>query len=420
MIVQVKFARHPIFFRGFKSRGVSLIELLVSMALGLVIVIAIGIVYIGAKGSFKSQNALSVMQENARYAFEFLGNDIRMAGLSGGPSDSSVSQPLGWVDQKNLKNFPLRGFKDTVSTFPTFPVSRPKLIGDALTVIHVDSDNETVLDTTVGANPSVSGVFTLANWPSTAPAIGELWVCADYTHAAAFAISSVNSGSKTVTTTDSVSGFGGAIAARRIYPLNGVTYYISLNPSGESSLYRTKLNAAGTLVDEELVEGVQDMKITYGVDYADPALATNITSASWASGVVTISAVAHGLVANDLINISGATPSTFDGTFIVSSSSTDTFTVALVANPGAFTGGGTVRRMVDKSVDGYWTADAVESGTFSGNAIPGPATAANYWSHVLSVRVAITLASKNDERISTSGGKMVKMFSTTFAVRNRL
>lgn len=403
-----------------RQRGVSLIELMISMTLGLLIIIAIGYVYLGAKSSFNSQNAMATIQENARYAFEFIGSDVRMAGFNGGPTDGIVTQPVSWADQKDLKNFPLRGFKAGVSTFPTFPISRPRLSGDALTVVRIETDSELPLSTAVNPNPNALSVFTLTSWPSSPPQVGTIMVGADYTHAAAFAVTAINSGSSTITTTDDVSGFNGAIAARRLFPVRGLTYYIATNPAGEPALYRLKLNATGGTTAEELVEGVQDMQITYGVDYSDPAASTNITNATWASGVVTFTSAAHGLLANDLITISGVVPSAFNGNLKITSSTTDTFTVVVAASPGTYASGGTVQRIGDHSVDAYWTADAVDSGSFGGNTIPGAATQTNYWNHVLSVRVALTLTTKQTEKVSTTNTTLTKFFATTFAVRNRL
>lgn len=248
------------------SQGVSLIELMIAMALGLVIVATIGFSFVGAKSSFKSQVALSTIQENARYAFEFMGNDIRMAGYTGSTKGASFTQPGGWSETRDLQGFPLRGYEDGVSTFPTFPVARPRLTGDAIVVVRVDNDKEYALDDAVSPNPD-SGVFTLEDWPSShAPQSGGYFVAADYTNAAAFTLSNVNSGAKTLTTTDGLGTFYGPIGARKVFPISGAIYYIANNPAGEPSLYRYRLTSDGTDVAEELVEGVQTMNIVYGVD----------------------------------------------------------------------------------------------------------------------------------------------------------
>ena len=61
-------------------------------------------------------------------------------------------------------------------------------------------------------------------------------------------------------------------AALNLYRLNGVSYYIGRNPVGEPALYRQKLSHSGTTANstaEELIQGIGNMQITYGVD-TDP------------------------------------------------------------------------------------------------------------------------------------------------------
>lgn len=404
------------------EKGFSLIELMIAMVLGLFIIMGIGAVYLGAKSSFSSQNATSTIQENARFAFELMGSDIRLAGFTGGPVDKVVVQPAGWADQKDIANFPLRGFDDGGGTLPTLPVSRPRVRGDLLNVVRVDANDEMTLDGSVAPNPN-GQVFTLATWPTSAPQIGMFMLASDYTHAAGYSVAAVNSGSKTITatSTDSVVGFGGVISARSVYPIRGATYYIANNPSGEPSLYRLKLDASGGTTAEELIEGVYDMQILYGVDYADSAASIVITNAAWTSGVATITtASAHGLVSNDYISITGVIPAGFNGYFKVTSSNANNFTVINAANPGGYVSGGAVQRAGDRSVDGYWSASSVESGSSGGSTIPGAANSANYWNHVVSVRIALTLTSKSTEKISSTNASLTKNYTTTFAVRNRL
>lgn len=398
------------------ERGLSLIELMIAMAIGLLLVVTIGFAYVGARSSFKSQSALSRVQENARYAFEFIGTDIRMAGFNGGPNDTDPTQPVGWSNEKDLANLPLLGYEEGVSAFPAFPVGRPHLRGDALTVVHVDTDKEYLLDSTVTPNPSASS-FTLAAAPGPAAQIGGIFVGADYTHAAAFAVTAVANGGKTLTTADSLAGYTGAQNARRVFPLMGATYYIATNASGEPALYRLTLDSTGGTTAEELVEGVQDMQITYGVDTSSLAAATGITAASWASNRITFTSAGHGLLVGDWVTIAGVTPSGYNGYYKVEVvPDADTFSVTQATAPGAFTSAGTAQKASDRSIDVYRTADQVTAGT----GIPGPATQKNYWQHVLSVRLNITLTTRQTENVSTTGGLLTKSFTTTFAVRNRL
>ncbi len=62
------------------ERGMTLIELLVAMALGLFLMAAVVQVFLGSQRSATLLQAQMHMQENARFGFEFLAKNLRMAG----------------------------------------------------------------------------------------------------------------------------------------------------------------------------------------------------------------------------------------------------------------------------------------------------------------------------------------------------
>lgn len=63
--------------------GLSLIELMISMALGLLVILAVTYVYAGSRTSYRHQESFSAVQESGRVALETLTRDIRMAGYPG-------------------------------------------------------------------------------------------------------------------------------------------------------------------------------------------------------------------------------------------------------------------------------------------------------------------------------------------------
>lgn len=68
-----------------------------------------------------------------------------------------------------------------------------------------------------------------------------------------------------------------------------------------------------------------------------------VTSATWATNVVTFNTTAaHGLTSGDIVTIAGVTPSGYNGTYGITVTDADTFTAALLTDPGAYTSGGTV------------------------------------------------------------------------------
>jgi len=62
------------------QRGLSLIELMIAMVIGLFLIAVIGVLFVNSKTTYLSQDANSRLQENARFAIELLGRQARMAG----------------------------------------------------------------------------------------------------------------------------------------------------------------------------------------------------------------------------------------------------------------------------------------------------------------------------------------------------
>jgi type IV pilus assembly protein PilW len=334
-------------------QGLSLIELMIAMAIGLILITTIGYAYVGAKQSFRAQDALSRIQENARYAFEFMAADVRMAGFTGGTGTGTnvVNDPTTWDPKlKDLFGFPLYGQDDTtpanVTACGSPLVSACYLRGDTLNVVR--ADNETEYAISAHADPNI----TLAA-ATTEIAAGRLMVLADYTNAAVFQIFSISGttvnyatgGGSPGNASSSLGSFSGALGARKLYRLRGVTYFIGSNLSGEPALYRRVIGPTGGVSSEELVEGVQDMQITYGVD----------------------------------------TDST-----------------------------------VDANVNSYVSASVVTNDT--GSIFPAAAnTASLRWKRVLAARITLTLRSRQELRVATSGdGYLRKTIVNTIAIRNRL
>lgn len=65
------------------QNGLTLVELLVSMTISMFMLIAISLVYISAKTGFAYSNNTVRMSEDASFALEMMGRDIRMAGYAG-------------------------------------------------------------------------------------------------------------------------------------------------------------------------------------------------------------------------------------------------------------------------------------------------------------------------------------------------
>jgi type IV pilus assembly protein PilW len=260
--------RHPMNVR--RMAGLSLVELMIAMTLGLATVGAVGYVYLGTSQTYRAQDALARLQEGARYAFEVIGNDLRMTGATGCSWRTAVNVVNNFEDNwyTNMPAQPLLGLEEDGAAGVTE-------FSDALAVLHADISREYIVQahniataqiTTDAAHGLAGGAFLIAtNCDNVAvfraSAAGGATIDHDVGGSDGNAIAELGEGGAALT----------YAPGSRIYRLSASTYYIANNPAGQPSLYRTRLDGAGVPTAEELVEGVEDVQFSYGVDITDPA-----------------------------------------------------------------------------------------------------------------------------------------------------
>lgn len=64
------------------EQGFSLVELMVAMVIGLIVLLVVGTLFMNSRQTYLAQDANSRLQENARYATELFGRQIRSAGYT--------------------------------------------------------------------------------------------------------------------------------------------------------------------------------------------------------------------------------------------------------------------------------------------------------------------------------------------------
>ncbi len=64
-------------------RGFTLVELMVAMTIGLIILGAVAQIFVTSRSTFALEGDLARLQENGRFAMEFIGRDVRMSGNLG-------------------------------------------------------------------------------------------------------------------------------------------------------------------------------------------------------------------------------------------------------------------------------------------------------------------------------------------------
>lgn len=301
-------SRQPRMAPARRMAGLSLVELMVSLVLGLMVVGAALTVFISNRQTYGATESLGRIQETARVAFEIMTRDVREAG--GTPCDPNVTTvnvlnnpAANWWSEWSM---PVTGYDDTVAaTGLAFGDAAGERVDntDAIEVRSAHSNGVTVAD-----HQPASARFSV-NKVEHGLEDGDIAMVCDFAHAAIFQVTNANSGSNNnivhntggahtpgnATSCLSLSGncpnipggggartysFGCYNGARRnngtcvdprpwpgiIARLQAARWYVANNGRGGRSLYRSALRSTGGTPGEtavEVAENVQDMQITY-------------------------------------------------------------------------------------------------------------------------------------------------------------
>jgi type IV pilus assembly protein PilW len=270
------------------QQGLSLIELMIAITLGLILLTGVMQVFISSKGVYSSQQALSRVQETGRLAMEFLARDIRMAGYMGcaDPATMTVTNTLN-----NSATFPynfgegIRGYSQ--ATQPGFnPAPLPNT--DSIILRNASNSGVEIVANNDAAQLFVSDLGTEASACADGSnrisglCQGDILVASDCAKAVVFQATNITvaaGGGKVnvvhsnavATPGNAISSWGGGgkseenlAAGAEILTATSTAYFIATgaNEQGRPSLYQ-QLNAGPSV---ELLEGVENISLTYSVD----------------------------------------------------------------------------------------------------------------------------------------------------------
>ena len=270
--------------------GFTLIELMVAMLLGLIVIAGVVSVFLANQRSYRTNQALSDVQDGSRIAFEMMARDIRDAGLTGCNNNGRVANvvnPSGaawWNDWSNA----VHGYgSGTTTTDPALTV------GTAVKDQVSGTDSLQLLgaaDTglSVAASPSSTAANFHINDSSSGLIPGDVIIVCDPDHATIVQVTGPTSGNQVVVhnkggsespgncskgmgypTVCSTNGNGYTFGPNsQIFKLGAVDWYIGVNPvgGGGTSLYRMSVATSGstpTATAQEMVRDVTAMNILY-------------------------------------------------------------------------------------------------------------------------------------------------------------
>lgn len=275
--------------------GLSVVELLVSLVIGMAVVAGAIQVVVGSKRSFIDQDEVTFIQNNARYALDVLSKDIRMAGYLGcaGQESAQIANSIDNDGGGFISLHGLRGFDGETST-NSFPAAyrADAMVGTDSILIRRAADSGEL-----GVSSHNPNAATIHLWGQHSFPRGTALVIADATcrNVGLFQVSGPNGlpAGHIVHNTGNVNnctkiikghfvcdsscgpvscgGYSGAAGGygpgSQVMEFVSRGYYIGESNAipGMPALKRQVLNASSTS-SEELALGVEAMELVYGVD----------------------------------------------------------------------------------------------------------------------------------------------------------
>jgi len=295
------------------SSGFSLIELMIALALGLLLTLAMATVFLSTKTAFGRQQQLSAMQQNVRIAFEYLTSDARMVGHMGCYTGRASGLTNGLAATNIATNYALgvEGYEYTnatpnsytltssapsnsttatewatnigaggVNTIPISTIAADGLTpGSDVLVIRTVSGKPVRLSANTALGSSTLNIENIAGGKCSNGTTDKVsgfctnshGVIASCTAARVFSVTAV--AAPTLTMSNALVGAEAyTTAGAEVFPMQTVVYYVKKSSNGTTtSLYRRTFDgdyAAG--LEQELIEGVETMQLRYGVDTTAP------------------------------------------------------------------------------------------------------------------------------------------------------
>lgn len=241
-----------------RQSGLTMIEIMIALTIGVFLVGGIFQIFLSGKQVYRMQEGLSRVQENARFAMEFITHDIRMADYFGCFANGAggISNNLNFAGNPAAFDYSLGAVTGTQG-----------LVNGGNSAL--DASDSITFRGASGSGILLTSVSGSASDPLTAAAHGfnanELLFVTDCNNADIFQASSTTAN----TIAHAATGTPGNSSANlsdtygtdaQLYRVSTIKYDIQAGAGGRPALFRQIDGAAAT----ELVEGIENMQILYG------------------------------------------------------------------------------------------------------------------------------------------------------------
>lgn len=281
-------------FKFVRQMGLSLVELMISITLGLVLMGGVVQMFVSSKTVYTTQQNLTRIQETGRLAIEFLSRDLRMAGNMGCFREDTVNNTKV-LDNPSLSIAGLYGnFKEFVRGYSTASI----LTAAQRTYLGKTTSSGTSLLTVRYASP-IPRIVNAANTNMTLQTftndavdaencveglcVGDAAVVSTCFKARLFKVSALSDSGNNLTVSHAddwtiATTPGNSYSSGELSRMNAATYFIANGVSGAPSLW-LKLNQKPAV---EVLEGVESVVYKFAT-YDDRVyrLPASISASDW-------------------------------------------------------------------------------------------------------------------------------------------
>lgn len=275
-----------------------MIELMVALLIGAMLLLGLVEVFGAARTTYRATEGVARVQENARFAMDYLQRDLRMIGHFGCANDQSHKQQTGGLTLNTGAatgaaldfRLSLEGFEATGTApgatlaigspaagwTPALPAHiralNPLPGSDVIMMRFLSPQGAPVAAINLDGTPTIivpaSGWVGLTDEGVAAPAVFGI---SDCNQANVFlgggAVQEANATVTVAQTGADLTRFSvGDAGLAMLYRANAVAYYIANGASGRPALWRARWNGTGAAQTEELVDGIERLQLLYGQD----------------------------------------------------------------------------------------------------------------------------------------------------------
>lgn len=278
-----------------RMQGLSLIELMIAMLIGVILMLGLIQIFSASREAYRLSEGAGRVQENGRFAMDYLQRDLRMIGHFGCVNDQARMQTPDSLRSHFLPGGPLdflvsvRGYDGAPTGITLNPA--PITGSDTVVLRYLSGGGipVTAMDVAAGTVTVDSAKWSVLTQDGVAAP--QLFGVADCAYADIFATASPVAAGPTITVPSTVDlaryGVDAGGGPAMLHRAEAFVYYVANGASGQPSLWRARIGAGGAATSEELVEGIENLQFRFGLDQsADAAAPTGyIATQADATGV---------------------------------------------------------------------------------------------------------------------------------------